>query len=149
MNDPDETAMEIITFLTARIDAAERTLWPIVSRRAAFAGGVRATLDGGWNTWGEYGRMIKDAFNPELMLAEVRAKRSRITLHTFVQAPDMWRPLPEELPAGYTSDFIGWCDMCSRAGDYAPWPCLSLRLEAAPYIDADAFKLDWRVDATD
>lgn len=149
MTDPNDDAPEIITFLTARIDAAERTLWPIVSRRAAFASRVRDNLDGGWSTWGEYGRMIKDAFKPELMLAEVRAKRARIMLHTFVQAPDLFRPLPEELPAGYIGDFPGWCDMCSRAGDYAPWPCPSLRLEAAPYIDRPDFKLHWRIDDAD
>lgn len=141
--------MDISEFLAARLWEAEQRLWPIVSRRRAYREGSRDSLDGGWKTWGDYGRLVEAAFRPELMLAEVRAKRARIMLHTFVQAPDMWRPLPEELPAGYVGDFTGWCDMCSRAGDYAPWPCPSLRLEAAPFIDYAGFKLDWRIDAAD
>lgn len=137
--------MDIVDYLTARIRETETRLYLIVSRREAFRTGVISDLGGSWKTYGEYGRMILDAFQPELMLAEVRAKRTRIALHGFVPAPDLWRPLPEELPEGYVGDFIGHCDLCSFPGfSYEPWPCPSLRLEAAPYIDRPDFNMAWR-----
>lgn len=139
--------MDITDYLLARIQQAEVPLGMIVSRRAAFRDGVRESLGGAWTTHGEYGRMIREAFNPEAMLAEIRAKRQRVLLHGFTPAPDLWRPLPEELPEGYAGNFAGWCDLCSFPGfSYEPWPCMALRLEAAQYIDRPDFELDWRVN---
>lgn len=137
--------MDITEYLTARLNETEMPLRMIVSRRAAYRRRDRDSMDGGWKVWGDYGRLIEQVFRPESMLAEVEAKRLRIQLHGFVPAPDMWRPLPEELPEGYAGDFIGWCDLCSfPAFSYEPWPCMSLRLEAAPYIDRADFELAWR-----
>lgn len=137
--------MDITEYLADRISEAESLLQQIVSRRSAYSDGDYGALDGGWSTRGPYGRLIREAFKPELMLAEVKAKRARIALHTFTPAPEMWRPLPTELPEGFVGDFFGWCQLCSD-GDryYEPWPCTSLRLEAAPYINRADFELDWR-----
>lgn len=146
MTGPNDYTMDITEYLTARLDESEQTLQSIVSRRSAYGDGDYGALDGGWYTRGPYGRLVREAFKPELMLAEVQAKRLRIALHGFTPAPDLWRPLPKELPEGYAGDFVGWCDLCSFPSfSYEPWPCMSLRLEAAPYIDRADFELAWRV----
>lgn len=140
--------MDITTYLMDRIGEAEQTLKAIVTRRADYSDGDYGALDGGWTTRGPYGRLIREAFKPEMMLAEIKAKRQRILLHGFTPAPDMWRPLPEELPEGYVGDLTGWCALCSDSGIYyEPWPCPSMRLEVAAYIDRRDFELAWRIDA--
>jgi len=139
--------MDLSDYLLTRIQQTEVPLAMVVSRREAFRTRVIDELNGGWKAWGDYGRLIEQVFNPEKMLIELRAKRQRVLLHGFTPAPDMWRPLPEELPEGYAGDFTGWCRLCSDHGIYyEPWPCVMLRLEAAPYIDRRDFDLAWRVD---
>ena len=110
--------MDLSDYLLTRIQQTEVPLQMVVSRREAFRTRVIDELNGGWKAWGDYGRLIEQVFNPEKMLIELRAKRQRVLLHGFTPAPDMWRPLPEELPEGYAGDFTGWCRLCSDHGIY-------------------------------
>src|SRR5207248_2405491 len=66
---------------------------------------------------------------PERVLAECAAKRRIVELHQDGNADLRWDGDPDPLP--------GFCTVCHNRSEHEQerWPCLTLRLLAAPYAE--------------
>ena len=87
-----------------------------------------------------------DRFNPERVLAEVEAKRRILDKHAIIYRQIGWLEDGDEDNAE-----IPVCRSCvpkhshyRRRLDVPEGPCLTVRLLALPYADADGYREEWR-----
>lgn len=158
------TELDIVAFLTRCLDEAQQRAeacavpggwqvrqsdtqsstegeWTISGVSAE--GTIAEIVGDGWEgggVWNQADAEFIAANSPARVLADIAAKRRRLALHQRHDADPHVCAFP-------------WCEFCTHL-DYdgdedhqhiEPWPCLHLRIDAAPYADRPGYNPAWTV----
>jgi hypothetical protein len=159
---------DIVEFLTARLDEDDRVAREATAKAAGgpvygapdLTGKWRATNDGIYadtaytsspfaiDGYGflpdEIGAHIA-RHDPARVLAEVKAKRAIVQAHACVWLVDQW---VEVAPGQRRRGELRVCRACEPVSGFMTdqWPCLTLKLLAAPYDQHPDYKQEWGVE---
>lgn len=83
-------------------------------------------------------------FHPVRALREVKAKREIMQAHACVWLVNQW---VEFAPGQRRRGELRVCRACEPVSGFMTdqWPCLTLKLLAAPYVDHPDYKQEWQV----